>query len=100
MKMVHLNGRASYCCVAYNQTMLRPVVLYSEKLSAWLSSRGRTPSKYSHMMCFGHSHGGTTRTPLSHQHRRKQSVINNVILFPLLRGGRWLINLIINQYRP
>ena len=54
-------------------------VCYSEKLSAWLSSRGRTPSKYSHMMCFGHSHGGTTRTPVSHQqYRRKQSVINDI----------------------
>jgi len=26
-----------------------------EKLEAWLAKRGKTPSRYRHMMCFGHN---------------------------------------------
>ena len=35
-------------------------VFAREKLEAWLAKRGKTPSHYRHMMCFGahgHSHG-------------------------------------------
>jgi len=33
-----------------------------EKLEAWLAKQGKTPSRYRHMMCFGHTLG------LSHGH--------------------------------
>ena len=44
-------------------------ILRSEKLEAWLAKKGKTPSRYRHMMCFGaHGHAGANSHGVSHGH--------------------------------
>jgi len=50
-----------------------------EKLEAWLAKRGKTPSSYRHMMCFGfHGHGNTDGHGDGHIGRSSNAVVGRM----------------------
>jgi len=55
-----------------------------EKLEAWLAKRGKTPSRYRHMMCFGahghgHSHGESHVSSSNTGHVKQRSAKQDVM---------------------